>query len=129
MKNILIVEDDPFCIEFYSLILRRAGFTPCLTDSIDNIENLLLEKEYALIIMDINLKKASMNGQRVDGLMITKNLKNDDRFMHIPVVLVTAYSRASIKNDVIDETKANAIITKPISDINQFISKLESVML
>ena len=129
MKNILVVEDDPFCSEFYGLILRRAGFEPSLTDKTEDIESILNQKEFSLIIMDVNLKRAMMHGQRVDGLMVSKYLKNNKQYSHIPIILVTAYSKASIKNNMIDESKAEGLITKPITDINQFILTLESVML
>ena len=129
MKNILIVEDDPFCNEFYSLILRKAGYEPILIDNVDDIENFLKTREYSLIIMDINLKMAILNGKRVDGIMISNYLKNNLQYSHIPIILVTAYSMASLKSDILSKSKAEGLITKPISDINQFISKLESVML
>lgn len=129
MKNILVVEDDPFCKEFYNLILKRAGYNPFVTDKTDELEDILLKDQFSLIIMDINLKRAVMNGQRVDGLMITSYLKNDNRYSHIPILLVTAYSTATIKSEILEKSMAEGLITKPITDINQFISKLESVML
>ena len=129
MKNILVVEDDPFCKEFYGMILKRAGYEPLLTDKTEEIERILTEKEFSLIIMDINLKKAMLNGNRVDGLMVTKYLKNDQRFSHIPIILVTAYSKILVTKDVLTDSMADALITKPIIDINQFISQLENVMI
>ena len=129
MKNILVVEDDPFCKEFYNMILKRAGYEPLITDKTEELEKILLEKEFSLIIMDINLKKAMMNGNRVDGLMVTKYLKNDKRFSHIPIILVTAYSKVLVNSNVLEESKAEGMITKPIININQFISKLEDVMI
>ena len=129
MKNILVVEDDPFCRDFYGLILKRAGYMPFITDKTEDIENILMQQEFSLIIMDINLKKAMMHGQKVDGLMVTKFLKNNTLFAHIPVILVTAYSKASITREVVQNSMAEALLTKPITDINQFISKLESIML
>jgi CheY-like chemotaxis protein len=129
LKNILVVEDDPFSKEFYNLILKRAGYNPYVTDQTHEIEDILLNQEFSLIIMDINLKRAMLNGERVDGLMISRFLKNDIRYSHIPVVLVTAYSTATIKSELIERSMAQGLITKPITDINQFISKLENVML
>jgi CheY-like chemotaxis protein len=79
--------------------------------------------------MDINLKRAEMHGEKVDGLMISQYLKNNVLFAHIPIVLVTAYSNVAIKDDLILKSKAQGLISKPITDINNFISKLENVML
>jgi CheY-like chemotaxis protein len=129
MKNILIVEDDPFSKEFYNLILKRAGYNPYVTDRADELEDILIKANYSLIIMDINLKKTSLHGERVDGIMISSFLKNDDRYSHIPIILVTAYSTASIKGEMLVKSKAEGLITKPITDINLFISQLENVML
>ncbi len=129
MKNILVVEDDPFSKEFYNLILKRAGYNPYVTDQAHELEDVLTSSEYSLIIMDINLKRAEMNGERVDGLMISQYLKNNVLFSHIPIILVTAYSGVAIKDDLLEKSKAQGLISKPITDINNFISKLENVML
>ncbi len=129
MRNILVIEDDPFSREFYNLILKRAGYNPYVTDHVDELEDVLVKSDYSLIIMDINLKKASLRGERVDGLMISSFLKNNNRYSHIPIILVTAYSTASIKGEMLEKSKAEGLITKPITDINSFISQLENVML
>ncbi len=129
MKNILVVEDDPFSKEFYNLILKRAGYNPYVTDQAHELEDVLTSSEYSLIIMDINLKRAEMNGEKVDGLMISQYLKNNVLFSHIPIILVTAYSNVAIKDDLLEKSKAQGLISKPITDINNFISKLENVML
>ncbi len=129
MKNILVVEDDPFSKEFYNLILKRAGYNPYITDQAGELEDVLTRDQYSLIIMDINLKRAEMHGEKVDGLMISQYLKNNVLFAHIPIVLVTAYSNVAIKDDLILKSKAQGLISKPITDINNFISKLENVML
>lgn len=129
MKNILVVEDDPFSKEFYNLILKRAGYNPYITDQAGELEDVLTRDQYCLIIMDINLKRAEMHGEKVDGLMISQYLKNNVLFAHIPIVLVTAYSNVAIKDDLILKSKAQGLISKPITDINNFISKLENVML
>jgi len=129
MKNILVVEDDTFSKEFYNLILKRAGYNPYVTDKVDNIDSVLLNMEFSLIIMDINLKKAMLNGERVDGLMISRYIKSNSNYSHIPIILVTAYSTVAIKSDMLEKSKAQGLISKPIIDINAFISKLENAMI
>lgn len=125
MNTILVVEDDPFSQDFYSLILKKAGYSTIITDDVNIITELLLNEKISLIIMDINLRNAVINGEKVDGLYLSSLIKNDERFSNIPIHLVTAYSEGIINKELLRNSKADSIITKPLIDINYFISTID----
>jgi len=72
-----------------------------------------------LVLLDINLPK--MSGQEV--LIF---LKNDDRFKHLPVIMLTT---SSSDKDIITSYKnhVNCYITKPVevADFIKVVSKIE----
>jgi len=74
MKNILIVEDDPFTQDFYSFLLKRAGFNFLILEDGDVIINKLQFDDFDLVIMDISLKNSSINGTKVNGIQLTKHI-------------------------------------------------------
>lgn len=104
MKRILIIEDDVSIAELQKDYLELADFEAdiCLNGS-DGL-NMLKEKEYDLLILDIMLPG-------MDGLEILRSMKDEK---DIPVLLVSA------KKEEIDKIKglslgADDYITKPFS--------------
>ncbi len=71
-----------------------------------------------LILLDINLPK-------VNGLEVLKYVKDNDRYRHIPVVMLTT---SSSEKDIIESYKnhVNCYITKPI-DINEFWETIAAI--
>jgi len=60
-----------------------------------------------LIIMDIQLPK-------IDGLEVTRKLKNTQAFSHIPIIALTAYAMKGDKEKAID-AGCDAYLPKPIN--------------
>ncbi len=46
----------------------------------------------SLIIMDINLKNTYLNNEKVDGVILSRIVKENPVYSKVPVLLVTAYS-------------------------------------
>jgi len=127
MKNILIVEDDPFTQDFYSFLLKRAGFNFLILEDGDVIINKLQFDDFDLVIMDISLKNSSINGTKVNGIQLTKHIKqNISKF--IPILLITAFSPDVKMNMFLDESLADDFILKPITDFNLFLEKINRLI-
>ena len=128
MKNILIVEDDLFTIDFYKYIFKKAKHNIIVLEDGDEIIETLQTKKIHLIIMDINLKNTYLNGVKIDGIKLSKFIKENINFAHIPILLVTAYSM-DMKDDVLFKNSlAEDYITKPIVDFNFLIDKVNTLM-
>ena len=128
-KTILIIEDDPFSQDFYNFIFRKAGLKSLIMEDGDLILLELAKEEIGLIIMDINLKNTSLNGDRINGVKFSKLIKEDEKFKTIPILLVTAYSISTNGDSFFAESLADDYIVKPIIDYNQLISKIKSLLL
>jgi CheY-like chemotaxis protein len=71
-----------------------------------------------IILLDLNLP-------RKDGREVLKEIKEDNDFKNIPVVILTT---SNAEKDILKayDLHANAYITKPL-DFNQFIKVVESI--
>ena len=85
--KILIVDDDPEMGIFLSTILKNGGFMPLLAENGADAINKALVENPALIILDV-----MMSGK--ENLYI--NIRQDKRFQHIPVIMLSALSRNTV---------------------------------
>jgi CheY-like chemotaxis protein len=127
-KNIIIVEDDPFSQNFYEYVFRKAGFTSTIIEDGDLLIEKLKTIEASLIIMDINLQNTYLNGEKADGIMISRYLKQSENFSKIPIILVSAYPVSQNGKNYFEESLADDYITKPITDFNFLIGKVNKLI-
>ncbi|EOZ95358.1 Response regulator receiver [Indibacter alkaliphilus LW1] len=75
-------------------------------------------EEPDLILLDINLPKRS-------GNEVLQTLKSDDKYKHIPILMLTT---SSSKKDIMTSYRnyANSFITKPV-EVDQFQEAMASV--
>ncbi|MCD8025149.1 MAG: response regulator [Candidatus Gastranaerophilales bacterium] len=104
-KKILIVDDEKDITETLSFMLHAEGYE--VIAGYDGEEGLKLAKEQApdLIILDIMMPK-------INGYKIARLLKYDNKYKHIPIIMVTARTQDTDKL-IGEETGANEYITKP----------------
>jgi two-component system, chemotaxis family, response regulator Rcp1 len=125
--EILLVEDSPSDTELTVEALREAKLRNHLSmveDGVQALEFLRRQGPYAhaprpdLILLDLNLP-------RKDGRQVLAEIKDDDRFKGIPVVVLTS-SRA--EQDVLRayQLNANCFITKPV-DFDQFLEVVRAI--
>ncbi len=104
-KRILIVEDEPAIRAILHKRLEANGYE--VMDAEDGEEGLALARREKpdLILLDLMLPKR-------DGYSVCRLLKFDQRYRHIPVVMLTA--RAQEKDRKLgQQTGADAYVTKP----------------
>lgn len=128
MKNILIIEDDPFTIDFYNFIFKRAKFNPIIMEDGDKVLEILGSTDVSLIIMDINLKNTYLKGEKIDGIRLSGVIKGIEEFSKIPVMLVTAYSPNFKGESPFKDSLAEDYIMKPIVDFNLLIDKVNKLV-
>ncbi|HED08915.1 MAG TPA: response regulator [Ignavibacteria bacterium] len=129
MKNILIVEDNQLIIDFYKIILKRAGYNPIILEDSDKVLKLLATEKVSLIIMDINLSNCYLSGEKIDGIKFSNHIKHDKRFYHIPLIIVSAYTPDILEGRVDNNYKPDCFLTKPILDFNILINKINQLVL
>jgi two-component system cell cycle response regulator len=106
VSHILIVDDNVVNLKLAARVLEAAGFTIGKAADAEEAQRVLAEVVPDLILMDIGLPG-------MDGLTLTRKLKADRRFEHLPIVALTA---SAMKGDDLKAIDAGCAgyITKPI---------------
>jgi CheY-like chemotaxis protein len=82
--TILIIDDDPDITEAMRIVLEKQGYcVETAKDSEDGMEQLKAARP-DLIILDV-----MMNSLR-EGFVLSRALKEDSKYKHIPILMVTA---------------------------------------
>ncbi|MBF0614652.1 MAG: response regulator [Magnetococcales bacterium] len=103
-RSVLIIEDDPNFARILHDQTRQAGFTPMLaTHGTQGLE-LAIQNKPDGVILDLTLPDT-------DGLVLLKQLKNDERTKHVPVHVISG--RDDIANGIAEG--ATDYWVKPVS--------------
>lgn len=110
---IFVVDNDADLLEMVELIFTKNSIdTTCILDA-GKLNSLLEEKRPDLILMDIYM-------DTYDGRHICKELKNNEKYKDIPVIL---YSAGHIAPESIRDSEANEFLSKPFN-VRQLIDKV-----
>ncbi|MBZ0204149.1 MAG: PAS domain S-box protein [Ignavibacteria bacterium] len=106
--RILIVEDDKINQLYINSLLKKDYDTTSANTAKSALES-IKSHTFDLVLMDISLR-GDMN-----GLELTKLLREADEFKNIPVIAVTGHSSADDKQNCIN-AGCNEFLSKPFSD-------------
>ncbi len=117
--NILFVEDDFISQD----LVRRFLSEFCdidITKEPNTAMNLVNEKKYDLILMDINL------GGNKNGIDLANEIKTLPQYSDVPIVAVTAYAMKGDKEEFLKKGCTH-YISKPFEK-NQLIGLIKEIM-
>jgi DNA-binding response OmpR family regulator len=81
-KKVLVVDDDPNTVKFLSVALEQNGYEPVgAADGREGMEKIKSERP-ALVILDVMMPKKT-------GFVLFKQLRRDEEFKDLPVVMLT----------------------------------------
>jgi len=118
-KKILIVDDEVDLVETIRFPLEGEGFNVLASYDGEDALNQARKENPDLILLDVMLPK--LNGYKVCRL-----LKFDERYKHIPILMLTAKTQAKDKT-LGKETGADEYLTKPF-DIEELLAKVKSYL-
>jgi CheY-like chemotaxis protein len=125
----MVVEDDPMNAKFFELTLRRRGhFDVIVTEDVDQILDLARQGSIDMIVMDVSLCNSFYQGERVDGITLSRLIKNDDSVGKIPILLATAHAMKGEQEEFLKESGADGYVSKPVIDPNEFIRKVNDLI-
>ena len=106
-EHILVVDDEEDVLELVSYNLNKEGYKTATATSGEEAIKKAKASPPNLIVLDLMLP-------RVDGLEVCKELKNDSKTRHIPIIMLTAKGEES---DIVTglEVGADDYVTKPFS--------------
>ncbi|MGH7810423.1 MAG: response regulator [Candidatus Binatia bacterium] len=105
-KNILLVEDNEVNRRLAGFLLRSQGYQVREATTATEAFEMLKKDRPDLIVMDIQLPG-------MDGLEITRKLKEQPATAHIPVIAVTSYAMKGDREKALAAGCAG-YVTKPI---------------
>jgi len=106
-RKILIVEDNPRNMRLMEMALSVRNYTLLKATDGEAALDMVTRERPDLIIMDIQLPK-------MNGLEVTRKLRDNPAFSHIPIIAVTAYAMKGDREKVI-ESGCDAYLSKPIN--------------
>ncbi len=119
---VLVVDDDHDTRDMYALFLNFSGMGVLTASSVEAAFVLALEHQPDVVVTDLQLEGAA------NGVQLCRRLHNDERTMHIPVVLMTG---SSSKHDTEAALGAGCaqVRLKPylpesmVSDVRQIVAR------
>jgi CheY-like chemotaxis protein len=121
-KTVLVVDDTKNLREIIAFTLRARGWGVLESDNGDDALEKARSQQPDLILLDVMLPGKT-------GFEVCSMLKGDDRYKHIPIVMLSAITKDSGKSD--DHWKelssADAFISKPFHAF-QLVQCIESLL-
>lgn len=117
-SSILYVEDDLINQNVVKFYLKNLYSIETARDGISALQ-LVAEKKYDLILMDINL------GGTMDGMAVTKEIRKMAQYLSTPIIAVTAYAMESDKKEFLSGGCSH-YLAKPF-ERNQLLNLLTGI--
>lgn len=120
MAKILVVDDDPALQRLLSLMLRRNDHEVTIASGSHEALQILENDPADLIIADLNMPEVS-------GFVLLQELRADERFQELPVIVLTASGQAGDQHRAL-QRGANGFLIKPTSSweltaaVNRFLA-------
>jgi len=118
-KKILIVDDEADLVETVRFPLEMDGFNVLVSYNGEDALNKARKESPDLIILDLMLPK-------LDGYKVCRLLKFDEKYKHIPILMLTAKTQEKDKMLGM-ETGADEYITKPF-EMNELLEKVKAYL-
>jgi len=118
-KKILVVDDEVDLVETIRFPLEIEGFQVLVSYNGEDALNQARKEMPDLILLDLMLPK-------LDGYKVCRLLKFDERYKHIPILMLTAKTQE--KDRALGmETGADEYITKPF-EMDELLEKVKSYL-
>ncbi len=118
-KKVLVVDDDPACLELVKALLEKTGDYEVRVeqDSI-NVQKIAKKFKPAVILLDVLMPK-------MNGFKVLENLKGDLSTVSIPVIMLSSLSSeeeklraAALYNDAYLEKPVNGhLLTQKVAEV------------
>jgi len=118
-KKILVVDDEVDLVETVRFSLELEGFDVLVSYNGEDALNQARKESPDLIILDLMLPK-------LDGYKVCRLLKFDERYKHIPILMLTAKTQEKDKTLGM-ETGADEYITKPF-EMDYLMEKVKAYL-
>ncbi len=118
-KTILLVDDEPDLLESLSIRFKASGYN--VLTAVDGLDALQKARTLSpdLIILDLMLPK-------MDGYKVARLLKFDNRYSHIPILILSARGQ-DLDKEMGKNAGADDYMVKPFVSVD-LISRVERLL-
>ena len=114
---VLVVEDEPANAVLVEAILTSlGGFEVTYTDDGDEALAIVRDRPVAAVLMDVSLGNTRIGGNKVDGVELTREIRDLPTGLNLPVILLTAHAMRGDRERLLFSSSANDYVAKPIID-------------
>lgn len=114
---VLVVEDEPANAVLVEAILTSlGGFEVTYSDDGDEILAVVRNRPVAAVLMDVSLGNTRVEGKKVDGVELTRKIRDLPMGLNLPVILLTAHAMRGDRERLLFSSSANDYVAKPIID-------------
>jgi len=106
---VLVVDDDPYNRDLLSRFLRREGHTVACAAGARQAMTMIASRLFDLVLLDILMPDS-------DGVETLAAIKDDERFRHLPVIMISSLDEMDIAVRCI-EMGADDYLAKPINPV------------
>ena len=107
LKKVLIVDDSPAQVKLMQGFLEHEGYQPVGLNDPLRVEETINSVRPSVILLDVVMPERN-------GFQVCRELKGQEQFQRIPVILVTSKDSASDKYWG-EQQGADAYVTKPFT--------------
>jgi len=118
-NKILVVDDEVDLVETLRFPLEMEGYNVLVSYNGEDALNKARKENPDLILLDLMLPK-------LDGYKVCRLLKFDERYKHIPILMLTAKTQQKDKL-MGQETGADEYITKPF-EFDELMKKIKAYL-
>lgn len=127
MKRVIIVEDNASVAKYFRYVLEHEGYTAAVTESGDEVVLLARQPDTVAVLVDVSLRATQHAGRYIDGLELSRILKDDEQTARVPVIIATAHVMAGDRERFLQESKADGFLRKPVVDPQELLVMLHQL--
>ncbi|RMH01065.1 MAG: response regulator [Planctomycetota bacterium] len=129
MNPIYLVEDDPLIRRYLEDLLEHVLGCPVRSWLPgEDVVATAAENRPPLILLDITLRGATLDGAPTDGLQLCRRIKARMGAEAPPVMLLTAHAVEGDRERFLADSGADDYQAKPIFDENDFLARLRGLI-